>query len=167
MEAEVVFDLKDSLCSDIEGSNWFIHILAEGLSQPESLLQPGFSELSFNWVLGHIVTRRDTALRVLGVEPVWGEAESALYRSGSPPLKNGSPALPLSRLLGDLDASKDRLVTKLGSMTEAELQEAVETDRGLKPRWEHLNGLHWHETIHVGHLDLLRDLILSKRPETG
>lgn len=160
------FDLIDSLCSDIEGSNWFIHILAEGLSQQESFLQPDFGGKSFNWVLGHIITRRNTALKVLGAEPFWGQAETALYQSGSPPLGEGSPSHALSSLLVDLDNSKGRLVEKLNLMTEAELNEAVETDRGLKPRWEHLNGLHWHETIHVGHLDLLRDFIFSRRLET-
>jgi uncharacterized damage-inducible protein DinB len=64
----------------------------------------------------------------------------------------------MEKLIGDLDLSQKRIAEALGQMSEGELLQEAETDRGLKPVAQHLAGLHWHETYHTGQLELLRDL---------
>ena len=159
----MAFDLKDSLINGYTGSNWFIHRLADGLTQAESMRQPFPGVNCLNWVLGHIITRRNTALEVLGITSTWSQEVSNLYRSGSLPLEEQSEALRLDDLLGALDQTEALICGALQAMPATELETEVENDLGCKPRWGHLDGLLWHETIHVGHLDLLRALILSTR----
>lgn len=151
------------LSQDYAANTWLIEKLTEGLIHEESLLQPGFPANCLNWVLGHILSRRSSALELLGTDPLWDEEIFALYRSGSEPITAGSPASRYEDLLQDLEDSQQRLDAALARISRQGIEAVVETDRGTKPVWEHLEGLIWHETFHLGQLDILRALALSKR----
>lgn len=153
----------ESLTKDYEGNTWLIQRLCEGLSHAESLIQPDFEANCFNWVLGHIVWRRNVVLAVLGGTSLWPDGIDERYRTGSPPLVPGDEARDLALLLDDLAASTAQIAHLLGEATEAFLDEVVATDRGENSRRQHLANFHWHETFHVGQLDLLRALALSRR----
>ena len=118
-----------------------------------------------NWVLGHIIHRRNTALGLFGDPGVWEVDVDALYKSGSPAIDPESPCRDFRALKRDLEQTESRLQEALKLVSEAELEAPGETDRGEKPVGEHLAGLHWHETFHLGQLDMLRSLIMARRGE--
>ncbi|MGD8735241.1 MAG: DinB family protein [Anaerolineae bacterium] len=135
-----------------------INLQADGLSHTDSLIQPPFRGNCFNWVLGHILVGRNSALKVLGAAPVWAKDREAKYQTGSDPIDQGSGALALEALLADLDESQARLTTALEEATAERLAEAIPFRGNERSRGEALAGLHWHETYHLGQLELLRQL---------
>ncbi len=157
--------LAKSLLDEYEGNSWFINRLCEGLSHEQSLIQPNFDANCFNWVLGHIISRRNTVLEILGMDAIWSVEVVSLYRTGSDPISLDS-ARELNALMDDLESSDRLIKERLEEATEEFLDDVVDTDRGEKTRWEHLEGFLWHETFHMGQLDMLRALALSRREES-
>jgi hypothetical protein len=151
-----------ALIDDYETNTWLIHRQVDGISDRASLLQPPFSTNCLNWILGHIVWRRNSALAVLGLPPLWDEAIAAPYQSGSVPLTSPASARPFSALLADLDQSQQALKDALQQADDAKLDAVVESERGAKRIIEHLLGFHWHETLHVGQLEILRAFVDSR-----
>jgi hypothetical protein len=144
-------------------NTWLIQRHTEGLTHEESVLQPPFPANCLNWVLGHILHRRNSALELLGLAPLWTDEIGARYRSGSDPITDARAAREFSQLLHDLEETQRQLTAALESATGEVLERVAETDRGTKRVEEHLSGLTWHETYHVGQLDLLRAMILHSR----
>jgi len=135
-----------------------VHMQAQGLSTKDSLLQPPFRGNCMNWVIGHLIAGRDSALRLMELDPLWEEDILELYRSESEPVTDGERALPLERLLGDLDRSQALIDTKLAELLEADLARMVMSRGHPQALGQALAGLHWHETYHTGQLELLRQL---------
>jgi hypothetical protein len=52
-----------------------IRMQTDGLSHKDSLLQPPFRGNCLNWVLGHILVGRNTALKLMQETLIWDEAE--------------------------------------------------------------------------------------------
>lgn len=59
----------ETIKADYTGNTWLINKLADGLTHAESVLQPPFPANCLNWILGHILSRRNTALTLLQAEP--------------------------------------------------------------------------------------------------
>jgi hypothetical protein len=152
-----------SLSQSYGSTHWLINKLVDGLSNNDSLVQPPFEANCLNWVLGHILAGRNEALTYLHAKPIWGDAELARYKTGSPPITGADQALPLERLLGDFEESQKRIVAALEETSPEDLATVVETRFGERPVGQHINGLHWHETFHTGQLELLRALAESAR----
>jgi hypothetical protein len=148
----------ESLTQSYATNHWLINTITEGLTNADSLVQPPYDGNCLNWVLGHILASRQTALKLVGAEPIWNQNEIDRYKTGSRPVTNEDRAIPMEKLISDLDESQTRIAEALGLKSEEELVQEAETDRGLKPVAQHLAGLHWHETYHTGQLELLRDL---------
>jgi hypothetical protein len=110
-----------------------------------------------NWVLGHIIVYRDRALDVLGERSLLTEIESEIYEQGGEPVVDGAQAVKLERLLSVLDQQQERLVTALKDIDSGRLGEIgdEEPQRTVGDRVEFLQ---WHETYHVGQLEILRQL---------
>lgn len=157
----------EELVGDYEGNTWLIGRHTEGITHDESTLQPPFPANCMNWILGHIISRRNSALEVLGQPSLWDQESQRLYQSGSPPLTDAQEARDFSQLLQDLEQSQKRIAAALATVSEEALARIVETDRGAKPVREHLAGFHWHETYHLGQLDILRSMILAYRQDAG
>jgi len=130
----------------------------EGLTHADSLLQLPFRGNCLNWVLGHIIVGRNRVLKLLEEAPVWEESEAARYDTGSEPITGDEQALPLAKLLRDLDESQQQITDALGRLPPEPLAEVVDTGRGEAPLGKTVAGLHWHETYHTGQLELLRQL---------
>jgi uncharacterized damage-inducible protein DinB len=135
-----------------------IHRQTEGLSNADSLIQLPFRGNCLNWVLGHILVGRNRVLELLGEPQLWGEAEKARYRTGSDPVTIEAQALPLERLLADLDRSQEQIAAALESVSPAYLAEPEESGGDDQSRGQAVAFHHWHETYHTGQLELLRQL---------
>ena len=135
-----------------------VRMQAEGLTHEESLLQPPFRGNCFNWIVGHIVASRDLMLTSLGATAMLTDAEAEVYHRESEPLTDAANALPLERLLTELNASAERLVQAFSNATADDLARLVEAANGETPLLKQLIFRQWHETYHVGQLELLRQL---------
>lgn len=127
----------------------------QGITHAESLFQPKPAGNCINWILGHMMATRDGALKLLGETPIWGPAETALYSRGSKPITEPGKALPLERLLADIDRSQDKLMNGLMRLSPKAL--AAPDPQGTLA--DKLAMLHFHEAYHVGQLGLLRRLV--------
>lgn len=145
-----------SLLASYQTTNWLIGRFSEGLSDEDSMAQPPFKANTFNWVLGHILVSRDRALKLLGQTPVLGNHETSLYETGSDP-GGVETAVSLEGLLRLLELSQTRLSEALEPMTDETLAVVVDDQNGQRVG-DRLAGFHWHETYHVGQLEILRQV---------
>lgn len=154
---------SEEIIGSYAANTWLIGQLVEGVSHDESLLQPPFPANCLNWVVGHMLVSRNESLHLCGGK-MWDEPVIFRYKSGSQPVQEGDDDIrSFEDLVRDIDISQALLVDALSQLSEEVLDEHVETARGLKPRWQHIQGLHWHETYHLGQLELLRSYILALR----
>jgi uncharacterized damage-inducible protein DinB len=135
-----------------------IHLQLKDISQAESLLQPPFQGNCMNWVIGHILTVHETCLSLLGLPGIMTDTEKAAYGYGSEPIVEPTRAGDLISMLERLDKSLKIIITKLGELTEAELDRQVQIWRGPLPLAEAIAFMLWHEAYHTGQLELLRQL---------
>lgn len=131
---------------------------AAGLTHEDSLLLPPFRSNCLNWVLGHIVKGRNEALERLGAEKLWPIEWMAQYTTGSDLELARANALPLEQLLTDLEETQTRLESALNDASDELLDSQIQVDERPTTVRARLDGLHWHETLHAGSLELLRQL---------
>lgn len=150
MLSEIILDWYDS-------NKYVIELNAAGLSHAESLLQPSGAEANcLNWVVGHIVANRNTALKLLGWPTVWPEELIARYQSGSLPVgADDEGAVEFGELLHDLGRTQSELAAALAQATAAVLDAPYSDHQTIGQR---LMGLAWHEAYHAGQTDYLRRL---------
>lgn len=153
---------KDMI-DDYQGNTWLIHRHVDGVSDEDSLRQLPFETNCLNWVVGHIVHRRNSSLVCLGRESLWDVELTARYKTGSLPIRSASQARPFSKLIADLDQTQRALEETLAKITDEGLDRIVENDRGTKSAIDHLREFHWHETYHIGQLEILRAHIEAQR----
>ncbi len=147
----------DKLIQLYQRTQWIIAKQTEGLTHADSLLQLPFRGNCLNWVLGHIMVYRDKVLGLLGEMPILSDSQTQLYRRGSEALTDGEAAVPLEKLLEALKQSGERLVAALGNVT-ADRLEAIADEENQRSVGERIEFMQWHETYHVGQLEILRQL---------
>ena len=138
-------------------TQWIIDNQTKGLSHADSLLQLPFRANCMNWVVGHLVAYRDRIVGVLGQEPLLSEVETELYERGSAPITDGEKAVSFEKLLRLSNQSYKQITAYLeeASPNALEVIHNAEKQQTLADR---LQALHWHETYHVGQLEILRQL---------
>lgn len=156
-------NLAEYLIKDYEFTTMLVHNLVDGLTQEETLAQLPFEVNCLNWVLGHIVTNRSHALEVVGAEHGWQEDIRRLYQTGTENIKPDGESMRVDDLLKYLDESVELLTAALDDVSEEYLSENFTNYRGEKTREGHLSGFHWHETYHIGQLEIFRALAISQR----
>ncbi len=135
---------------------WLMGKFAEDLTHADSVQTPPFRANSFNWVFGHILVSRDRVLTALGAEPVLRDEERVLYETGAG-LVDLETAVSLERLLAALESSQASIVQAVETANEADLEAFYDEDKGVTVA-DRIEGLHWHETYHVGQLEILRQV---------
>jgi hypothetical protein len=137
---------------------------AKGLTHADSLCQPPFQGNCLNWVLGHMVETRNGALKLLGQSGILTEAQSKRYGYGSEPVcADGEDVLRLEELLALLERGQEGIELGLASMSPADLEAPVQSFLGTTTRGYLLFFYNWHETYHLGQLELLREMPSSAR----
>jgi hypothetical protein len=135
--------------------------LVDDVSDEQSLLQMPFEANCMNWILGHIISRRQSALEALQSTPLWGAQEQSRYKTGSNPIRHADQAIDFTTLRAELGRSLEMLRTTLLESDSEILNRVVVNDRGEKTVAEHIEGFLWHETYHLGQLEILRSFIQS------
>jgi len=147
----------DNLIQLYQRTQWIIDRQTEGLTHADSLLQLPFRANCMNWILGHLLAYRDKVLELLGEPPILSESETQRYQRGSQALTGGESALPLDTLLAALKQSHERLVAALGNVA-ADRLEAIADEENRRTLGERIEFMQWHETYHIGQLEILRQL---------
>ena len=152
--------MSDPILSNLFETNLYaIRVNTEGISDAEALLQPAPGGNCMNWVMGHILSSREGALKVLGEAPVLPPEAAARYKRGSAPVAGPGDGLPMSELLARLASSQERLLHGIENAPAAKWEEE-RTDFGTVRRAIYF--LHFHEAYHAGQLALLRRLAGKK-----
>ena len=152
-----------SLLEKYQFHNRIMHHFIDGLSHEESVLQLPFEHNCMNWILGHIVTNRSHVLETVGVDHGWQDEVRALYHQDTQPVSEETPSIKFDRLIAYLDESVELLETALENISEEWLNEKYTNYRGEKTRYEHIDSFHWHESFHLGQLEILKAFIESSR----
>jgi hypothetical protein len=147
-----------ALAQSFRLTHHIIKLQTDGLSHTDSVLQPPFRGNCLNWVVGHIIEGRDSALKLMGEAPLLHDGSAAFYETGSKPITRAAQAVPLKDLLQVLEMSQQRLASALERTTPDELGEPVQFRGSEQSLGQAIAGLHWHETYHTGQLELLRQL---------
>jgi uncharacterized damage-inducible protein DinB len=138
-------------------THWIIKQQTQGLTHADSVLQLPFRGNCMNWVLGHLMDNRNLILAALGEPPALDEALAARYGRDSEPVTQADDAVAFEQLLAALDDSQDRILAALAGATAVTLSTIHSEDRQTT-RGDWIEFLHWHETYHVGQLEILRQL---------
>ena len=152
-----------SVLQDYEFHTMLIHRFVDGITHEKSVLQLPFEHNCMNWILGHIVTNRSHVLETVGAAHEWQEEVRALYHTETPPIKPGSKSVQFEMLVKYLDESVELLKAMLEDVREEWLDENHSNYRGEKTRYAHVTSFHWHESFHLGQLEILKAFIESKR----
>jgi uncharacterized damage-inducible protein DinB len=141
----------------LERHQWLIKAQSEGLSHDDSLLQLPFRANCFNWVLGHVIVHRDIMLDLMNQSPVLSPEETAPYKIESKPLAADDDAVDFERLLKLSLRSLERMKDALLNVSDDLLEEIHNEERGTTIQ-DRVEFLIWHETYHLGQLEILRQL---------
>jgi hypothetical protein len=152
-----------SIIHDYEFHNRIMHHFIDGITHEESVLQLPFKHNCMNWILGHIVTNRSHVLETVGAAHEWQEEVRALYHQDTQPVTPKSESVKFETLIVYLDESVELLKAALEDVSEAWLEENHTNYRGEKTRYAHVTSFHWHESFHLGQLEILKAFIESKR----
>ena len=145
---------REKLIEDFQTNTWLINKHAEGVTHAASLAQLPVRANTFNWVLGHIVQARSGLLQLLGEEGLIDEEVKGVYTRGSQPISHDD-ALPLTELLALLDQSTRRIAEAISNASDETLSALYDAERGTTIA-DRMAGLNWHETYHMGQLEILR-----------
>lgn len=152
-----------SVIQDYEFHTMLIHRFVDNITHQESILQLPFEHNCMNWILGHIVTNRSHMLETVGAAHAWQEEVRALYHTETPPIKPESKSVQFETLVKYLDESVGLLKAALENVSDEYLEETHSNYRGEKTRYAHVTSFHWHESFHIGQLEILKSFIESKR----
>jgi len=152
-----------SISEDYEFHTMLIHRFVDGITHEESLLQLPFRHNCMNWIFGHIVTNRSHVLETVAAKHSWRDEVRALYQTDTPPIKPDGASVRVEKLVAYLDESVILLKSALEDMSDEQLEETHTNYRGEKTRYAHLTGFHWHESFHLGQLEVLKAFIESER----
>jgi len=149
-------DVK-SLYQTLERNTGLVKEQAKGLDHVDTVLQLPFRGNCFNWVVGHMLASRDAMLTAMEAELVLSKEERECYGHGSEPVTGPEGAVPFDRLLEALDQTQEAVAAALETATPELLGKIYNEERGMDvSQW--VAFLVWHDTYHVGQLEILRQL---------
>ena len=148
---------KEMLTFYISLNQRLLDMQVNGISHAESLVQPPFNGNCLNWVLGHILTDRDSMFKELGLPGELTSQQYQRYDRGSDPITSPQDAIHLDDLRAMSTRSAERLKTRNNSMdmTALKLASSGHHNRAMGAV---LAFAIWHESYHVGQLELLRQI---------
>ena len=148
---------REKLIQYLQRHEWLIKAQSDGLTHQDSLLQLPVRGNCFNWVLGHVLVHRDIMLDLLHQAPVLSTEDTKLYKIESEPITSDEDALEFGKLQEYSRVSFDRLSQALREASDELLETIHNEERGITIG-DRVEFLVWHETYHLGQLEILRQL---------
>lgn len=136
----------------------------EGLTHADSLVQPPFHSNCLNWTLGHLAETRNDILKELGQPPVLTEEQAARYGYGSQPVTCQEPGVvPMEELVAALERAQEGIAEGLREVPDSALARQLKFAGRDMTVGGKVFFLFWHETLHAGQVDILREMILARK----
>lgn len=128
------------------------------ISDSDMITRPNNKGNSLHWIAGHLVTCRYHVTKLIGLKEdcPWGE----LMDYGAS-IKDQSEYPPLSEIKDVWTSITDKLIKRLGELTDSELQEKVTYDFPTNDKTV-LGGIAFlalHDSYHVGQIAYIRNLL--------
>lgn len=132
-----------------------------GITQEQSLVQPGPGGNCLNWIAGHITGSRDGFLLAIGADPFPKGRYGRYMKGGAAITGPGEGVLPLAEIVADFASVQERMFEGVGTLSAGDL--------GKKAPFSPINnpdetigslvaGLVFHESYHIGQTGVLRRL---------
>jgi len=136
----------------------------KALPHTDALLQPPAKGNCILWILGHIVSYRNTILDMLGQPPVIPANEAARFAANSAPVTGEEPGLArFENLLAAFNAAQDLIVEGVRKMSPEFASEMVTRGESTMSRTDHIMSFMRHESYHAGQFEWLREWALHNR----
>ena len=142
----------------------------EGLTHSEMLLQLPGEGNCINWILGHIASYRDGMLVDSGLRQYMQADEIERYAGGSQPIRPGDACVNSTRLSELIVVSFNDLIDWLEHDTNGlsqnpagNIKDSIGYSGVCSTLTEHFAQNIGHESIHVGELNPLHELVLESR----
>lgn len=134
-----------------------IQMQTKGLTHTDSIIQPESRGNCFNWVLGHILAYRNTALELLGEDRFWTDEEAKRYYYDSEPVtsEDDPDIYDFDMMMELLETTTEQIVAAIDAAPDDLLAETNEKGSTVQDRLA-FNG--WHEGYHAGQTEYLRQL---------
>jgi uncharacterized damage-inducible protein DinB len=144
------------LLEAFENNQAVLELQAEGITHEQSLLKLPFYSNCMNWVLGHLLQSRSWMLEQTGLSGYVPPEEAQIYQRNAPEMADPEQASRLESLLERLKETNALLKDRLEAMSPEELHREIPIFGGTTLS-AFLGFLLWHETYHVGQLEILRN----------
>jgi hypothetical protein len=135
-----------------------------GLTHADSLIQPPFHSNCLNWTVGHLAENRNGILKALGQPPVLTDEQAARYGYGSEPVTCDAPGVVrLEELLAAFERAQEGIAAGLRQVSDEALAQPVRfaaRDMTLAGR---IFFQYFHEAMHGGQLEILREMIAAHK----
>ncbi len=146
----------ETLLEALENNQALLELQTADITHEQSLLIPPFYANCMNWVLGHLLQSRSWMLAQIGLSGYMPQEEAMLYQRNAPEMDNPGQASRLESLLERLKETNTLLKDRLMAMSPEELHKEIPIFGGTTLS-AFLGFLLWHETYHVGQLEILRN----------
>jgi uncharacterized damage-inducible protein DinB len=146
--------LAESFSRNVE----IVKLQTQGMTHEDSLIQLPFRANCMNWILGHLVTNRNSILKLLKREDLIDSITVKRYERESEPITGpGENVLQLEDLIHLLEQTQSQIRQLLDEISEEELarQVAYFGNRSMSVA-EWLLFFYFHDTYHTGQTEILR-----------
>lgn len=130
----------------------------DGITDQQSLFQPGFGVNCLNWTIGHILQYRGNVASLAGIDLPQTAGLDRYARESDPITEDGPGVIAFSALVERLSETDEPMAAALSSMTDEQLAETIETGDSVHTRQSRILFFHFHDTLHAGQADVLAEL---------
>lgn len=146
--------MKNRLIRSYQGNTLYLKGILAGLNDEDMLLSTGESN-TIGWILGHIALSRGQILQKLNVACEIGETEKMFDRGAE---KRKDIKISLQDTLANYSERGEKIAETLDSFADDDLKMAldIQLPGGKNDVETFLSFLAWHETFHLGQIDLIK-----------
>lgn len=154
----------EGLVTAFTRNSGYFHMHLDGLTHADALVQPPVTGNCILWIVGHILSYRNSILKTVMQPTVIDETTAARFARGSQPVLSDEPGLArLEDLVIAYDTAQARIFEGLRALTEEQAYEIVTQGDFIMPRTDLVMSYMRHESYHLGQLELLREIALHAR----
>jgi hypothetical protein len=145
--------MKDYLAKTFQLNTLYLHGMLKEFDNEVLKFRTGESNV-IGWIVGHIVLYRAKMLQTLKKPVEIKEYEKQFERGVE---KNVNIEMDLKEALNDFQYRCDELVKAIGELTEEQFKQSLGVEYQGEPYdvQKYLSRLNWHETFHLGQIDLI------------
>lgn len=146
--------MKNRLIRSYQGNSLFLKGILAGLNDEDMLLSTGQSN-TIGWILGHITLTRAQILQRLNVECDVEDSEKIFDRGAE---KRKDTKMGVEETYNKYASRGEKIATTLNSLSDDDLKRNldIQLPGGKNDVETFLSFLAWHETFHLGQIDLIK-----------